>query len=48
MPVSRKGWLFMNTYSNVSNGTPTTDWAADQLVMIQIKPETRIRLFGNY
>ena len=38
----------MNTYSNVSNGTHTTDWAADQLVMIQIKPETReIRLFGR-
>ena len=41
MPASRKGWLFMNTYSNVSNGTHTTDWAADQLVMIQIKPETQ-------
>lgn len=40
MPKNKKGWIFINTYSNVNNATHTTDWGADQLLMIEIKSES--------
>ena len=46
MPPSKLGWLFMNTYSNTGSASHATDWAADQLVMIQIKPAGKIPLCG--
>ncbi|WP_108866903.1 hypothetical protein [Aquimarina aquimarini] len=40
MPNNKKGWVFVNTYSNINEATHDTDWAADQLFMIQIKPSS--------
>lgn len=37
MPASKKGWMFINTYSNISNEDHNSDWGADQLIMMQIK-----------
>lgn len=38
--MSKSGWAFVNTYSNVNNGSHNTDWAADQFLMVQLKPES--------
>lgn len=38
MPTSKKGWAFINTYSNASNGLKGSDWGVDQLIMMQVKP----------
>jgi len=35
MPESKPGWIFINTYTSSSS----SDWAADQLVMMQMKSE---------
>lgn len=52
MPASKPGWAFVNTYSNISSGTHLADKGADQLMLIQIKPETDtpiiIRVGSNY
>ncbi|MCP5325354.1 MAG: hypothetical protein H7A09_03370 [Oceanospirillaceae bacterium] len=38
VPASKKGWLFISTYSNVSYTDHATKWGVDQLIMMQIKP----------
>ena len=38
MPITKKGWTFINTYSNAVNGLKGSDWGVDQLIMMQIKP----------
>lgn len=44
MPHSRPGWAFVNTYSNVNDVLHNSDWGADQLLMIQLKPESEAPL----
>lgn len=39
MPLSKKGWAFINTYSNVNSDRHETDWAADQFLMIKLEDE---------
>lgn len=39
LPASIKGWAFINTYSHSGHAEHSTDWGADQLIMIQVKPE---------
>lgn len=36
MPPSRKGWAFINTYSDENSSSHDDDWGADQLIMMQI------------
>lgn len=52
MSISKKGWAFVNTYSNVANDSHHEDWAADQLLMVQLKPEAEApiiwRIGSNY
>jgi len=36
MPLSKKGWTFINTYSDVNHEKHDADWGADQLIMIKI------------
>lgn len=38
LPPSKKGWLFISTYSNISYVDHATKWGVDQLIMMQIKP----------
>ncbi len=38
MPPSKKGWTFINTYTNSSSNTYDETWSADQLIMMQVKP----------
>ncbi|MCP5325513.1 MAG: hypothetical protein H7A09_04185 [Oceanospirillaceae bacterium] len=40
MPASKKGWIFVNTYANAGNAASATDWAANQLLLMQLKPES--------
>ena len=40
MPLNRKGWAFINTYANVNKATHQTDWAVDQLIMMEIDSES--------
>jgi hypothetical protein len=40
MPASKKGWIFINTYANAGNAASSTDWAANQLLLMQLKPES--------
>jgi len=40
MPASKKGWVFVNTYSNINNQYHDSDWAADQIFLIQLKPKS--------
>ncbi len=39
MPASKKGWAFINTYSNLNSDRHETDWAADQFIMIKLDDE---------
>ena len=39
MPLSKKGWAFINTYSNLNSDRHETDWAADQFIMIKLEGE---------
>lgn len=52
VPVSKKGWLFISTYSNVDYTDHATKWGVDQLIMMQIKPAgqtpTVWRIAPNY
>lgn len=52
MPTSKQGWIFINTYSNVANQYHGTDWGADQLIMMELKPKsenpTVWRISPNY
>ncbi len=41
MPSSKKGWVFINTYSNASNKNHDSDWAADQLILMELKPKSQ-------
>lgn len=38
MPQSKRGWLFINTYSNSKSDLHETDWASDQLILMELKP----------
>ncbi len=50
MPQSKGGWIFFKTYADASSNN--TDWAANQLIMIQMKPESNNpviwRIGSNY
>lgn len=50
MPTNRKGWIFVNTYTRDSN--LQSEWGANQLIMIQMKDETKTpiiwRIGSNY
>jgi len=52
VPKNRPGWVFINTYSNVSAADHLSDWGADQFVLMQMKPDgqnpTVLRLGHNY
>lgn len=37
MPASKKGWVFVNTYANTNKPTHGSDWAVDQLLMVELK-----------
>jgi hypothetical protein len=39
MPVSKKGWAFINTYSDTGSSSHDSDWAADQFIMIKLDDE---------
>jgi hypothetical protein len=39
MPISKKGWIFINTYSNASKKNYGKTWGVDQLIMMQLKPK---------
>ena len=41
LPLSKKGWAFINTYSHTEHSDHASDWGADQLIMIQMKAETK-------
>jgi hypothetical protein len=40
MPRGKKGWAFINTYSNANSGSHESDWASDQLIMLKIDNES--------
>lgn len=52
MPVSKAGWAFVNTYSNIGHPNHLGDWAADQFIMVQLLPESSspimLRIGSNY
>ena len=52
MPTSKPGWVFINTYSNINNQYHDTDWGADQLILMELKPKsenpTAWRISPNY
>jgi hypothetical protein len=39
MPPSNKGWIFISTYSDINQASNSTDWGANQLLLLQLKPE---------
>lgn len=46
MPLSKAGWIFVNTYS-----TTNTEWGTNQLFMVQIKDESESKIWrigSNY
>jgi len=38
MPASKKGWIFINTYSNISYKDHDSKWGVNQLVMMELTP----------
>ena len=38
MPPNKKGWIFISTYSDPSSSSHDSNWGADQLIMMQLKP----------
>ena len=41
MPSHKRGWVFINTYSNINNKTHDSDWAADQIILMELKPKSQ-------
>jgi len=40
MPPSKSGWVFISTYSKETNQYHDTDWGADQLILMELKPKS--------